>query len=59
MEIKTHEDLRSAATQLNAYSIALCNDTNIEDLTNHFLLSKDILIAIYRYKAEQLNEEVT
>ena len=55
MEINTREELNSAVAQLHAYSIQMCNDTNIEDVTKNFVTTKDLLIAIYKYNVEKRN----
>lgn len=55
MEIKNRTDLNSALSQLHAYTVQMCNDTNVEDVSTHFIMAKNLLIAIYKYNVENRN----
>ena len=57
MEVKSTNsvELNSAVSLLQAHSIQMCNDTNIEDVRKNFVAAKDILIAIYKYNVEKRN----
>lgn len=52
-KIITREDLNTAVTQLRAYSIQMCNDTNAEDVYKNFTIAKDLLMKIYKYNIDR------
>ena len=53
--IKNRTELNSAAKQLYAHCIQMCNDTTTDDICRNFIAAKDYLVAIYKYKIEAQN----
>ena len=54
-KITNSVELNSAVSLLQAHSIQMCNDTNVEDIAKNFVAAKDLLIAIYKYNVEKRN----
>ena len=49
-------DLRTSATLLTASVNTMCNSNNIEEVANAFVQAKDLLIAIYRARVENISK---
>ena len=54
MEVKitNRTELNSAAKQLYAHCVQMCNDESIDEICKNFTAAGDFLVAIYKYKVE-------
>ena len=52
MTIKNNNDLRTAATLINANVNNMCNSKDMDSIVKSFVEAKDLLIAIYKYSVE-------
>ena len=54
--IENMNDVRAVVATLTSEIHKMCNATTTEDVSNSFIISKDLLIALFKFNVERVGE---